>query len=95
MEETMTKARNERFKQICQRARELWEIEGRPPVKQDEFWLAAMAEVDACKPSSDLPSIGPEQPSLLSQAVAAVDKSVSQTVKQHTSTRIKMHSSRL
>lgn len=91
----MTKERNERFKQICQRARELWETEGRPPVKHDEFWLAAMAEVDAGKPLSEQSPTAPELASLLSQAVAAIDKSVPQTVKQHTSTRIKMHSSRL
>lgn len=43
----MTKERNERFKRICQRAREMWESEGRPIGSHDVFWLKAMAEVDA------------------------------------------------
>lgn len=89
----MTKERNERFMKICQRARELWESAGRPAGKHGEFWLAAMAEVDASAPSSA--HIILEPASLLSRAVAAMDDTISQPVKQRSSAGVKMHSSRM
>lgn len=88
----MTRERNERFKKICQLAREMWESEGRPADRHDVLWLKAMAEIDAASP--DQPGFQAEI-SLLSRAVTAMDDIVTQAVEHVPSEAVKMHSSRL
>ena len=43
----MTIESNARYVRICERARQIWESEGRPFGKHEMHWLMAMHEIDA------------------------------------------------
>lgn len=88
----MTKERNERYKRICQRVREMWESEGRPLGSHDVFWLRAMAEVDAASPDDATPS---KEIAPMSRAVVAMDDLATKAPKPVPPKAVKMHSSRL
>lgn len=92
----MTNEFNERFHRICQRARELWESDGRPLNKHEELWQRAMIEIDA------MPFGPPEKPaaddtSSLSRAATTI-KNISTRPERNSlmkrPTFFKMHSSK-
>jgi Protein of unknown function (DUF2934) len=54
-EKTMTEMDllNERIERIRQRAYELWERDGRPPDRADEYWLQAEQDIAASLNGAD------------------------------------------
>ena len=78
----MTIESNARYARICERARQIWESEGRPFGKHEMHWLMAMHEIDAedesmpCRLPGQLPD-GAASTSVLSRAIQAIDDAYS------------------
>jgi hypothetical protein len=54
--------------QISERARQLWESAGRPEGRDDEFWLAAEAELKATAAKPATPQAAKPKPGAKSKA---------------------------